>query len=95
MQKCKHKVRFVETLDIKGSYQRHYNEWRIAGGCILCVEMWKDDDIKSGLLQTYTQEIAELIFTAFESKRTYLKAVSELSANGIITTLSPKVANNE
>ncbi|MEK7538846.1 MAG: hypothetical protein AAB552_03310 [Patescibacteria group bacterium] len=93
MTNCKHKVVFSEEYKsiYNGSELTHV--WGISDGCPVCGHGLDDEEAKIALSQMYVREVAELVFTAFENKRDYLKAVSELSANGITTTLSPKVAN--
>lgn len=87
---CNHKIAFLEESKDYGNHEGRMHEWILKSECLLCGGGLKDEEIKIALSQMYAQEIAELVFVAYQSKRACYEALSKLSANGITTSLSPQ-----
>lgn len=94
MQNCNHRVVFLENSDDENVNLILIYARSLVGRCPVCKDELDKEEIRDALLEMYSPEVAELIFVAFENKRSYLAAVSKLSANGITTALSPRVDND-
>ncbi len=92
MEPCNHKVKFSDNKEVKCCGPESTIKWSIIGICPLCGDVIKDDQIIKALKSTYDRNIAIQIYKGFKSKERYFEAISELSRNGVDSSIF-QVAN--
>lgn len=95
MTKCNtHKIIFLENLKNVSDVSSEFGEiYQINAECPVCRYTLNDDEIRDTLLSLYSKEIADLVYSAFNNKRAYLKDVASLTEKGISINFAPKIEN--
>lgn len=83
MYNCKHKVVFDENEEeiVKCSIITH--NWSVQPVCFLCEGNVPEKDVEDALKNSYSTEVADVVFAMYEHKKAYLESKSKLSLFGI------------
>ena len=92
--KCKHNVKFFEDrkTEVVGGILNY--EWQIDSRCPMCGECMNGEEIRVALLNVFTSEVAEMIFSAYTHRKEYLQVCNKLSKLGIENNIIPRVDND-